>query len=184
MHIKNFKFTLGFASSIIIAIALQKTGAFADIIAILASASYLSALIAGVALSSTFTAIPAAVFFFDLGRSLNPWAVAIIGGFGAMIGDMLMYSFLKETIVQEIKLIVGGILRPHHREWLEEATKKRVFVWAVPFLASILIASPLPDEIGLALFSTINFRPRYLSIIALLLNTLGIFGIVFWGSTS
>jgi hypothetical protein len=180
-HIKTYPYTVGFLFSILMAVLLQYWGIFHALIAHIGNYAYLASFVSGILFASTFTSVPATLFFFDLGSAYNPYSIALLGGCGAMIGDLLMYSIIKKSIAEELRALITGILAPHRRETLEKIMEHRVFLFTVPFLASALIASPLPDEIGLALFSTINFRPRYLSIIALILNTVGIFAIVMLG---
>ncbi len=181
---RQYKFTISFFFSIIIAIILFSTSVFDKIILALDDFGYVGAFLAGVLFSSTFFSASAALFFVDLGEHLNPFAIAFFGGLGAMIGDLFMYRYLKESILEEVKALASVFIPAHHREKMEAATKRAVFLWTVPFLASTLIASPLPDEIGLALFSLVNFHPKYLSVITFLLNALGIFVLVFLGYTT
>lgn len=182
-NISTYKYTISFFCAIAIAIALFTTGAFEILVTSLGSYGYISAFIAGLFFSYSFTSPSAALYLVRLGETLNPWILAIVAGIGAMSTDILMYKYMKDGLLQEIKSI-GKLLLPISRmQKMEEFTKKRVFLWSVPFLASILIASPLPDELGVALFSFINFKPKYLSIITFLLNTTGILILVFIGYT-
>ncbi len=105
----------------------------------------------------------------------SPVVFAVVGGLGAMVSDLVLYRFLKTSLIEEWKLIVLPKLSFQQRQQMESLTKRRLFVWTVPFLASALIASPLPDEFGVALFSVINFHPKYFSLISFLANMGGIF---------
>jgi hypothetical protein len=100
---------------------------------------------------------------------------ALVGGAGAMVSDLLLYRFLKTSLLEEWKLIMMSRISTQRREQMERITKHRVFIWTVPFIASALIASPVPDEVGVALFSVINFHPKYFSAISFLANMGGIF---------
>jgi hypothetical protein len=57
------------------------------------------------------------------------------------------------------------------------------FRWLLCVLGCCLIASPLPDELGLVLFGLINFKPKYLAVVSVVLNTLGILLLVLWGKS-
>jgi len=181
MNLGKYKYTLIFISSIVIAIVLFVSGSFEKIIDSLDGFGYVSAFIAGLGFSVSFSTAPASLFFVNLGEHYNPFAIAVIGGLGAMVSDLLLYKFIKDDLFDEVKAIFLALLPPFHREKLEQFTKHRFFVWTVPLLASMLIASPLPDEIGIALFSVVNFKPRYLSVITFTLNTIGIFILVMVG---
>lgn len=180
-RLKDFKFTLSFLLSIILAIVLFVLGAFDSAAQTLGNFGYIGAFFAGILFASTFTSASAALFFITLGEHLNPYWVGIIGGLGTMIGDLVMYHFIREKLFVELKALSEYFITENRRQKMEEFTKHRVFVWLVPFIASVLIASPLPDEIGIALFSMVNFHPKYVSIIAFLLNAIGIFSLVMIG---
>lgn len=178
---RTYKYTLGFFLSILIAFTLLFAGIFETIVFHLTQYGIFGGLIAGLLFPFTFTAASAGIFLVELGRFYNPFLIAVIAGLGAMIADLIMFRFLKEGIVDEIKLIIQSILPIPTLKKLENITEKKVWLWGIPFLASVLIASPLPDEIGIALFGVVNFRPRYLSLLSYILNTLGIFALVFLG---
>lgn len=180
---KTFKYSLSFILAIIIALILFVSNIFETLVMSLGMYGYLSAFIAGLFFSYTFTSPSAAIYLVRLGEHLNPWPLAIIAGIGAMMSDLLMYRYVQEGFLEEIKTIGRLFVPIHRREQMENFTKKRVFLWSVPFLASILIASPFPDELGITLFGLINFKPKYLSIITFLLNTSGILILVFIGYT-
>jgi len=179
--IKKFKFSIGFILSIAIAIILFKFGIFDFLVTHLGTYGYLGATLAGVLFASTFTSASAALFFVSAGEHLDPLLASIFGGLGAMIGDLLMYHFIREKLFLELKALSEYFVPEHRRQKMEEFSKNRVYAWLIPFVASVLIASPLPDEIGIALFGTVNFHPKYLSIIAFLLNACGIFLLVMLG---
>lgn len=174
----KYKFTVGFLVSVAFTLTLSSWGVFDAAARAVQSYGTLGSLIAGIMFSSVFTAVPATFLLAALGQTLPPLLVIALGGVGAMIGDMLMYHALKNGVMNEILLIATAVFPQHRRERMEQITKSRVFVWLVPLIASTLIASPLPDEVGIALFSLINFRPKYLSIISLILNMIGITAIV------
>ena len=179
--IKNYRYTIGFAVSVALAIILFVAGAFDAIAHELNSYGYVSALAAGFLFPITFTSAAGALFLLELGELYNPIPLAILGGIGSTVADLLMFRFLKSGIVDELKALAVRLVSRRRLDRMERITRHRVFLWAAPFVASFLIASPVPDELGLALFSLINFKPKYLTALALVLNTVGIFFFVFLG---
>jgi uncharacterized membrane protein len=179
--LNTYKYTIGFVFSVAIAIVLFATGTFDRLIGILDGGGYVSAVVAGFLYPFTLTAASAALYLIEIGDALNPFALAILAGIGAMFADLIMFKLLKKSITDELKVIMLTLLPPHRRQRLERITKHRFFLWLTPLLASFLIASPFPDEIGVALFGIINFRPKYLSILSFFLNTIGIFFLVLLG---
>src|SRR3989339_1428659 len=67
------------------------------------SYGYLGALIAGIFFVSTFTVAPASVVLFHLSQIFNPGLIAICAGMGAVIGDLLIFRFLKDGVFEELR---------------------------------------------------------------------------------
>ena len=180
--LRQYKYSISFLLSIVCAVVLQSTGVMENFVGLLDTYGYIGAFVNGLFISTTLTAAPATVLFFDFGKNLNPLLVGLLGGTGAMVGDLLMYRFIKESLMEEFRAIGVYLIPIHRRELMERITKHTMFLWAAPFLASLLIASPLPDELGVSLFNFINFKPKYLSVVTFLLNTIGILCLVYLGS--
>jgi len=180
-NFKKYKYLWSFLLSIIFAIILYFAGVFNIMVVEMGSYGYIGAFFVGMMFASTFTAASATFLFLNFGSHLNPWLVILLGGLGAMTSDLFFYELVSHKILTEIKALGTFLLPIKKLEMMEVFSKKRVFLWGIPFVASLLIASPLPDELGVALFSLINFKPKYLSVVTFLLNTLGIFILVFLG---
>lgn len=179
--LRRYKYTATFLFSILVGVLLYTTNTLHTIVSMLDGYGYLSALLAGFLLPFTLTAASAALFLVELGGALNPWAVVVLGGVGGMSADLLLYRFFKEGILEELKLLAVTFIPIHRRKTMEYITKHRAFIWTIPFVASILIASPFPDEIGIGLFGLVNFKPKYLAVLTLFLDLLGVFTLVFIG---
>ncbi len=164
-----------FAGSVVLALLLAQRGIFTRATAHIGAFGYVAALGAGMLFASTPTAASAAVVFVDLGKQLHPLLLAILGGVGAACGDLLFYSTFKKSFLFETKTLLKKILSVQSVDALKAALKKKHFRFFLAILAATLIASPLPDELGLALLSIIDFKPKYLSIIGFVLNGFGIF---------
>ena len=138
------------------------------------SLGYIGALIAGIFFVSTFTAAPAAVVMFKLAEYLNPLEVALFAGIGAMIGDYLIFRFLKDRVYDELQPAftrMGG-------KYLVDLFKTPYFAWLLPLIGAIIIASPLPDEAGISILGLSKLNKWQFLIISFLLNATGIFFIV------
>lgn len=180
--VRQFKYTIVFFGSIVMAIALYFSGYLHVITHAIGGYGYITAFIAGMFFTISFTAVTASFIFLELGDTNSIFLFALVGGLGAMISDLLLYRFLKTSLLEEWKLFIIPKITPHRREQMEKLTKRRIVLWTVPFIASALIASPLPDEIGVALFSIINFHPKYFSLISFIANMGGIFILLSIGS--
>lgn len=181
-YFHGYRYTFLFVASLLTAIIFYAQGWFDVLIQAMGNFGYLGAFAAGMGFGVSFTTAPSTLFFVDLGAHLNPYLAAVWGGLGAAVSDLLLYKFLKDSLFHELKAFALFLIPDHHREKLEQFTEHWIFMWTVPFLASLLIASPLPDEIGIALFGIVNFRPKYLSVIAFILNAAGILALVLFGN--
>ncbi|OGG78336.1 hypothetical protein A3A36_01450 [Candidatus Kaiserbacteria bacterium RIFCSPLOWO2_01_FULL_52_12b] len=88
--------------SIVVAFILAKTGAVAGILTSTHEWELLGSLVAGIFFVSIFTAAPAGVVFIEIAAANSIWEVALLGGIGALIGDLLIFSFIKDSISEDI----------------------------------------------------------------------------------
>ncbi len=133
--------------------------------------SYLGAFIAGLFFTYGLTTPLAIAVFLVLGQENNILLTAIIGGFGAFLSDYLIFKFLRKYFSKEIiKLEHEKIVR-----YFEKNLPRTVKKYLVPIIAGFIIASPLPDELGVALLATsMHVTTRTLFVFSLIFNTIGI----------
>ena len=145
---------------------------------IIAKTNYFGAFAAGLLFVYGFTAAPATTLLLITAKNQNLIITGLTAGFGALLGDLLIFNFIRHSFSDEIeKLTKEKILI-----WLHLKTPNVIKKYFLPIFAGILIASPLPDEIGVSIIaSSFNISLRVFSIIAFLLNTLGIFIILLIG---
>ena len=53
-------------------------------------------------------------------------------------------------------------------------SRSRIWKTLVPIFAGFIIASPLPDELGVAIFGAVKYEPRRFLLISYILNFIGI----------
>lgn len=185
MHfLKTYKFTLIFIASIVVAAILFTLGIFDKVVGPLGQFGYLGAFLIGMLFSSAFTTPSATLLFVSLGEyNLNPFAIALIGGVGAMMSDLLFYEVLSGAFMNEAHMLVKKIFTSRTLRTIKRIEHIRLVRAGVGILAGGIIASPLPDEIGIALFSLINFKPKFFSFFCLVCNIIGIFALVSIGNS-
>ncbi|HVU06872.1 MAG TPA: hypothetical protein VHE10_03760 [Candidatus Paceibacterota bacterium] len=133
----------------------------------------LEAFIGGLFFTSVFTTVPAIVVLGSLTAIHSPYVVAFVGGLGAVIGDLVIFSFLKKHVADDISDIIV-----HSKSGrMSHLLKYRFARWSLVLLGALVIASPFPDELGLTLMGLSKIsRPRFAAI-SYIFNTLGILAI-------
>lgn len=110
-HLKNaewkYKNFILFVASILIAYALIRTGLLTGAISGLKGFGYVGSLISGMLYAFSLTAAPSTAIFFSLGKSMNPFLIATIGAIGCVIGDYFIFRFVRDNLMEEIKLLIS-----------------------------------------------------------------------------
>jgi hypothetical protein len=135
---------------------------------------FLGIFLAGLFFVSTFTVIPAGIVLFALSTSNNIFLVALIAGLGSVVGDYLIFRFLKDGVFLELQPIfnkLGG-------SELSRLIRTPFFAWFAPVVGALIIASPFPDEIGIGLMGISKLKNWQFISISFLLNSVGILFII------
>lgn len=159
---------------VLVALWLSKFEIFHEFLTHLGSAGYAGAFVAGILFVSTFTVATGAVILFTLAEYLHPLEIALLAGLGSVVGDLVIFHLVRDDLSFEIKSLYnrfGGrqITRLLHTKY---------FNWTLPVVGAILIASPLPDEIGVSLMGIAKMKIYQFILISFVLNMLGIFLLV------
>ncbi len=160
---------------ILIAIVLSQNEQLHAFLAHLGTLGYIGAFIAGILFVSTFTVATAALILLILAETLHPIEIGLIAGLGAVVGDITILRIVKDNLTNELTVIYNHV---DHKKHLKKLLHSPYFAWMLPILGAIIIASPLPDEIGVSLIGISKMRTVPFMIISFLLNSIGIFLIV------
>jgi len=171
----QFKNTFWTIIALVVFFLIAKEPSFENFISRLGAFGYIGAFIAGVFFVSIFTIAPAAVLLFDVARSLNPLYVAITAGAGTVLGDYLIFKFLKESVFDEL----GSLFSSKMRNSISKLFSTPYFAWLIPIFGAVVIASPLPDEAGVCLLGLSKIKTWQFLILAFALNSIGIMAIIF-----
>ncbi len=152
--------------SIALAFYLYFSGTLNRFVLSLGEFKIIGVFISGALFGYALTAAPATASLISFTNTLNPLIVSFIGATGTMIGDFIIFSFFKRGLPREVKTIIK-------KSKLEKLKKGR-FKWIVPGIAGIIIASPLPDEIGISLLGVTNFDDKTFMLLAFTLNFIGL----------
>jgi glucose-6-phosphate-specific signal transduction histidine kinase len=133
---------------------------------------YAGAFVLGLFFPYAFTVAPATVSLYMLGEILNPLLIAFIGAIGATISNYLIFRFVRDELLGEMKTISKEL----HIKVSARVRKSKILKIIIPIIAGLIVASPLPDEIGIALFGAIKYEPRRFVLCSYILS----FFLVYW----
>jgi len=162
----------------ILAYSLFRLGFLDPILGVLISLGYCGAFIVGFLYAYSFTAATAALMLIVLAKRENIIFAGLTGGLGALIGDIVIFLFVRHGFDDEINRLSGE--KPF--QILRTRSPRIVRKYVLPVMAALLIASPLPTEIGVALLASMKrVSTRRFTFIAYLLHTTGILIILLIG---
>lgn len=172
------RYIILFILSILIAYFLVKQQFIYSFFNSIGNFGYIGAFVAGMFFTYSLTVPFSTVVLIALGNSLNPFIIAVLGGFGAVMSDYIIFLFVKEKLVDELKLVQKEL----KLTFLNRFSKSKVLGFILPAIAGFIIASPLPDEIGVAILGSIKYDKKKFLVFSYVLNTLGILAISSWSS--
>ncbi|MBI4121343.1 MAG: hypothetical protein HY470_00060 [Candidatus Ryanbacteria bacterium] len=170
----RYKNTALLILSLVLFFFLAETPFVDNLIRRIGSFGFIGAFLGGIFFVSTFTVVPASAVLFHIAQALNPLGVAIAAGAGAVIGDYLIFRFLKDEVFDELKPILSRLGDSH----LGRLISTPYFAWFAPVMGAIIIASPFPDEVGISLMGISQLKNWQFLIISFVLNSLGILLVV------
>ena len=141
----------------------------------LQSLGYVGNFIVGIFFSYGFTAASATAILLILAKAQNIILGGLIAGFGALIGDLVVFKFVRYSFMDEIDKLSKEKLFHTTNNKAHKLFRK----YFIAFFACFIIASPLPDEIGVSLLASITkISTKSFSLLSYTLNTVGIFFIL------
>ncbi|MEM7825739.1 MAG: hypothetical protein QW412_02685, partial [Candidatus Aenigmatarchaeota archaeon] len=172
--------------------------AFGGLLNRLGEVGYLDSFFSGLFYTFSLTVAFSTVIFYEMGKFFNPFLIALIGAFGSLVGDYFIFRFVRDNLVDEIKLLINNTgkkvaqsfersifyqLFPFSNLALSERFKRvwfkasysRKWKFFVGLIGCSIIASPLPDELGIAFLGSIRFDTKKFLLLSYVLNFIGIF---------
>lgn len=130
----------------------------------------LASFFAGMFFTSVTTTTPAMAFLGELSLQSSPVAVALVGGLGAVVGDYVIFAFVRDRIGDDIAYLLKRTGSPRFFKLFHRRSFKRL----LPFIGGLIIASPLPDELGLTFMGIAKMPTSRFLVISYAFNTVGI----------
>lgn len=155
------------ALSMLLAVVLVETGAVHIMVRWLSDWWFLACFVNGMLYSSVFTTVPSLAVFYELGQEIPPLHVALVGSVGALFADLLLFRFVRDELSRDFVYVA--------KRWLPKERPSFAMRAACVLLGTFVIASPLPDEIGVLLIGIVRLPTPYFVPLALAANFLGIY---------
>ncbi len=162
--------------SIIVAFFLLQNEIFHNLLLHLGGWGYLGAFLAGIMFVSMFTvSIGTVVLFILADNHLSLLEIAVFAAVGSVVSDFIIFQYIRSRgLIDEVKNLfdfMGG-------EKLNHLLNTKYFSWTLPVIGAIIIASPLPDEVGVSLMGISHMRPSRFLLLSFGLNFTGILIII------
>lgn len=162
--------------SFVLAYILYHVGAF-DGLHQLRGYGYLSVFIGGMLFSFGFTTPFGIALFVEMAPHTSPLLAAPVAGLGALLSDFFIFDLIRFSIFHDeitrlrSSRFVAWLYSLVHHESISEQLR-RLLLWS---FAGMIIASPLPDELGVSLVSGISkIQPRQFAAVCFCCNTVGV----------
>jgi membrane protein YqaA with SNARE-associated domain len=157
--------------SIAAAVLLARSGTLHDMLASFGDAWILGSFIAGIFFTSIFTAAPAIAVILLIAQDANMWLVALVASLGSLVGDFIMFRFARDRFAHYLKELIRYEMKTHR---LSSIMRMRPLRWVILLIGALIIASPLPDELGVALLGFARLSSSMFAPLAFVANFLGI----------
>lgn len=157
--------------SVFLAALLIKTQAIHSILATTREFEFIGSFIAGLFFTSIFTTAPAIVALGEISQVGSLISVAFFGACGAVIGDLIIFKFIRDRFSDHIMELVQ-----HRKEGKRIKIKNNLhlFKWFSFFVGGLIIASPLPDELGVSFFGFSKMNLKWFIPTSFAFNLIGI----------
>ncbi len=164
--------------SVILAYYIFSNPAIAEKILKLESLGYLSYIIFGALFTFGFTT-PFAVGFFFIANPPNIVIASILAGIGAFLADIIMFNWVKFFFLEEFNKLERGHPVKDLNKLIKRSLPLKIKNYLLYVFIGIIIASPLPDEIGVTLLAGLTeTKIKIFAALTFVLHTLGVLAIL------
>lgn len=130
--------------------------------------------LAGILYVSASTAAFGVFLLLGLSKSLSAIEIALFAGLGGVVADFVLFRFFRGGILGEITPIYNRLGGQH----ITRLMRHRLLSWSLPIIGAIIIASPFPDEVGIALMGISKIKTYQFVLLSLFLDIGGVFLLV------
>ena len=166
--------TVVFILSLSFAWWLVKSGYLQGLIEAILPVKFISEVVAGILYTSFLTSPISVAMLIVLAQNNNPILTALLAGAGAALADLLMLKFFRGQLSSNLNQVSEQLGFKKFNILLQ----KLHLGFILPLVGAIIVASPLPDELGLIMLGVSKLKYREIAVITYILNTAGILLIV------
>jgi hypothetical protein len=163
-----------FILGVIFAAILVRVGVLSDFLTATQGVLWLESFIAGIFFTSSFSVAIATVALLDIAHHAPALEVAFCGAIGSMIGDVIIFLFIRNVVTEDATRVIK---KSKYKETLSFMHLGLVRLLSL-LLGALIIASPLPDELGLGIMGLTKMKAWYVLPIAFAMNFLGILAVI------
>ncbi|OGG59683.1 hypothetical protein A3C86_01835 [Candidatus Kaiserbacteria bacterium RIFCSPHIGHO2_02_FULL_49_16] len=157
--------------SILLAVILIKTNILVSILTISQERELLGSFIAGMFFTSIFTTVPAIVTLGEIANANSILLTALFGAMGAVLGDLIIFRFIRDRFSEHLTEVFKQRLAGRK---VNALLHFRFFRWFSFVVGALIIASPLPDELGISLLGFAKMKMLWFIPLSFAFNGLGI----------
>jgi uncharacterized membrane protein YdjX (TVP38/TMEM64 family) len=137
----------------------------------------IASFVAGIFFTSLLTISPASIVLADLGTRGAPLEIAFFGALGAVVGDMILFFFIKDKVSTEIAELLKNKIEHYHLDRIHSKYAR----WMLPAIGAVIIASPLPDELGIMFMGAAKMKTKTLIPVSFVMNFIGVLLVIAMG---
>ncbi|MFA5026236.1 MAG: VTT domain-containing protein [Candidatus Shapirobacteria bacterium] len=136
---------------------------------------YLGAIVSGFLFTSTFTAATSGLLLINFAKFLDPFWLIVCAAIGALTSDLLIFRFVKNKVAEDITPVYEHFITKNH---LHKIVHTKYFSWTLPVIGAMIMATPLPDELGVSLLGLSHMSFWKFFLVSLLSHSVAMFILV------
>ena len=129
--------------------------------------------LAGLLYTYSFTTSIGAILLLPFALHYPAGFIAVIGGIGSLFGDLTIFSLLRNNLHKEVDRLAK--CTPMRRLG---ATPLFRNIWFRDIVGALVIASPIPDEIGIGIMSSAKIDTASFALLTFIADMVGIYLLV------
>jgi uncharacterized membrane protein YdjX (TVP38/TMEM64 family) len=167
----KYKNTVLLAASAILLLIFADHVIVRGIVESVSGFGYPGIFLTGFFIVSTFTIVPATLLLAEVAQTYGYWETVALATAGAILGDFVIFRFIRDTISEELRPIFAAISK---EKQFRKIFRSPFFGWAAPVIGAAIVASPLPDELGLGLLGASRMSNKRFIMLVSVIDFIGI----------